>query len=44
MTIEFYDDLSELAEKDLQLRGFTVTYTDDDFRDPRECGYTTIKW
>ncbi len=36
--------LEPLAKKDLELRGFTITYTDGDFRDPRECGYTTIKW
>jgi hypothetical protein len=36
--------LEPLAKKDLELRGFTVVYTDGDFRDPRECGYTTIKW
>ena len=36
--------LDPLAKKDLELRGFTVTYTEGDFRDQRDCGYTTIAW
>lgn len=36
--------LEQLAKKNLEDRGFTVTYTEGDFRDPRECGYTTIAW
>lgn len=36
--------LESVAEKDLISRGFTVKYTDGDFRDPRESGYTTINW
>lgn len=36
--------LEQVAKKDLEDRGFIVTYTEGDFRDPRECGYTTIKW
>lgn len=36
--------LEPLAKKDLEDRGFIVTYTNGDFRDPRENGYTTINW
>lgn len=36
--------LEPLAKKDLELRGFSVTYQEGDFRDPREHGYTTINW
>lgn len=36
--------LEPLAKKDLEDRGFTVNYIEGDFRDPRESGYTTIKW
>ena len=36
--------LEPLAKKDLENRGFTVTYTEGDFRDQRDCGYTTINW
>lgn len=36
--------LDQLAKKDLESRGFTTSYTEGDFRDPREHGYTTIKW
>jgi hypothetical protein len=36
--------LEPLAKKDLELRGFIITYTEGDFRDQRDCGYTTINW
>ena len=36
--------LENLAEKDLINRGFSVKYTESDFRDPRDHGYTTISW
>lgn len=36
--------LEHLAKKDLEDRGFTVTYTEGDFRDPRDYRYTTIAW
>lgn len=44
MSADVILQLEHLTKKDLEDRGFTVTYTDGDFRDPRECGYTTIKW
>jgi hypothetical protein len=37
-------NLEPLTKKDLESRGFIVTFTEGDFRDPRECGYTTINW
>ena len=39
--------LEPLAKKDLEARGFIITYTDGYygyFRDQRDCGYTTINW
>ena len=36
--------LDPLAKKDLELRGFTVTYTEGDFIEQRDCVYKTIAW
>ena len=44
MSANVFYKLEPVAEKDLINRGFTVEYTEGDFRDPREHGYTTIKW
>jgi len=44
MSVNVLCQLERLAKKDLEDRGFVVTYTNGDFRDPRDCGYTTITW
>lgn len=44
MSVSVLFELERLAKKDLEDRGFIVIYTEGDFRDPRECGYTTINW
>jgi hypothetical protein len=36
--------LEQLAKKDLESRGFIVTYKEGDFSDPREHSYTIISW
>jgi len=44
LSVNIIFKLEPLAKKDLESRGFIVTYKEGDFSDPRECGYTTINW
>ena len=37
-------NINDVAKKELESRGFKLTYHNGDFRDPRETGYWSIEW